>query len=193
MDRKQESGFSLLELLIVLAILSFLATSAFPAFQKLEAKIAHHFQARRLFNDIADAKRIATLHQRAVTLCALPSNALQNTLKHNSQALRCAPSHQASWHDGWMLFFDENSTFSPTKENLIRLSKPFKEGRKARNRSQFMGDRNIQSALNIAPGRAHGKSIGTHLGNGRITLSFNESPTHEIIINVFGYARVIKY
>lgn len=182
MFSKQETGFSLLEVLILLALLSFLLLGAQPLATQIPSKIKHHFLVRALYNDLADAKRLATLEYHPITICA----------RHPTLPLRCAPKNSNNWHTGWLIFYDTEATFTPSKETMIR-ERSIPQAESHHTSSSIIANGNIHSAINLSPGRLYGRGIGTNLANGRFQLCRGGSTTHDIVLNIFGYTRLVTY
>jgi type IV fimbrial biogenesis protein FimT len=87
-------GFTLMELIIVLAISSILMTSAIPAFSQMLARNKQTAKIHLLFAHHRLARSEAIISNQRVTLCK------------SSDSLQCTRNSQ--WHDGWIVFIDAN-------------------------------------------------------------------------------------
>ncbi|WP_349927513.1 GspH/FimT family pseudopilin [Acinetobacter sp. A1-4-2] len=90
---EQKNGFTLVELIVTLAIFAILATIALPYFQDMKAKQEVNATTNKLISTIHLAKSQATLYHTNVVLC--PS---QN--KVNCQT--------SQWTAGLLVFLDSN-------------------------------------------------------------------------------------
>lgn len=87
------SGFTLIELMMALAILGILLGVAGPAFLEAQRNVAISGQANDLHADLALARSEAVKRNQAVMLCA------------SSNQTTCSG---ATWSQGWMIFADAN-------------------------------------------------------------------------------------
>lgn len=92
-----EKGFTLLELLIVLAIVAIFATLAAPAFDNLIVKNRVESQANLFVSSLALARSEALKSSTQTSLCT------------SSNGVSC---NNGSWSDGWIVFIDENGNAS---------------------------------------------------------------------------------
>ncbi len=92
---KQFQGFTLIELIIVLAIGGILFSSALPAFSRLIAKNQQTAQLHTLFHHHQLARSEAIRTNLAVLLCK------------SNDAQHCTP--KSKWSDGWIIFSDTNN------------------------------------------------------------------------------------
>ena len=91
-------GFTLLEALVVLALLSVLLSLAAPSFQGLRHKHQMQSQAEQLQSSLMLARTEALRRQQRVTLCVRESTARAGP--------DCAKA--GSWAQGWVVFVDGN-------------------------------------------------------------------------------------
>jgi type IV fimbrial biogenesis protein FimT len=91
--KHRQSGFTLLEALVVLAVLGVLLGMAIPTFANLQAKQQLQAQAEGLLGSLQLARSEAIRRQQPVTLCPRADEA-------------CDPD--ASWVTGWLVFVDAN-------------------------------------------------------------------------------------
>ncbi|MDX1573001.1 MAG: GspH/FimT family pseudopilin [Methylophaga sp.] len=85
-------GLTLIELLIVIAIVSILAAIAMPSFNDLLRRQAINGQANALFSMLYLARSEAIKRSSVVTICK------------SSDGQNCG----GNWSDGWMMFADQN-------------------------------------------------------------------------------------
>lgn len=113
MHRKQ-SGFTLLELLIALAVISIVLTVAVPSFQSIIEKNS----VTTSINEFAASLRLARTE----------------AVKRGRLVVVCPSSDQAScsgaWNDGWLIFEDTNGngTYSAADDTLIRIHDALSSG-----------------------------------------------------------------
>ena len=88
-------GFSLIELLIVLAIFAILSNHALPSFSKLLNSNRQSTALLQLFSHHQLARSEAIKQNRSIILCKSDNN------------IHCNPS--ASWNDGWIVFVDNDN------------------------------------------------------------------------------------
>ncbi len=93
-------GFTLLEALVVLALLAVLLSLAAPSLQGLRQKHHMQSQAEQLQASLLLARTEALRRQRRVTLCVRASSA--------HAVDECATA--GTWAQGWMVFVDGNDS-----------------------------------------------------------------------------------
>ncbi len=114
MKAKQRSGFTVVELMVVVAIIAVLAAAAAPNMgQFLAAKRAED-AARRIANDLTFARSEAVKRNAPVLLCA------------NVSGTCAAASAAADWAEGWRICHDLNAdgncdTSAPADPNPMRV------------------------------------------------------------------------
>jgi len=94
-DRRRFSGFTLLEALVVLALVAVLASMAAPAMGRLRQQQRMQAQAEALFSSLMLARSEALRQQQRVTVCARAPDD------------RCASA--GPWTQGWMVFVDTDA------------------------------------------------------------------------------------
>ncbi len=92
--RPAAEGFTLLEALVVLALLGILVSLAAPAMSRLQAAHQLQAQAQGFLDSLVLARSEALRRQQRISLCA---QAAEGTCDSNGQ-----------WQQGWLVFVDEN-------------------------------------------------------------------------------------
>lgn len=110
-SHQQLTGFTLVELMVVLTVLCVLLGIGLPAFQRLQESVKIQATVRHLMGDIILTRSEAIKRNRQVIMC--PSSA-------NDPAKReCA----GSFANGWLIFEDDNRNRRlDAGESLIRMS-----------------------------------------------------------------------
>jgi type IV fimbrial biogenesis protein FimT len=107
------SGFTLLEMLFVLAITALLVSLAAPGFQAYSAQARAKNSIHKLSGVLRQARNHAVHHQKSVLVC--PSH----------DGLKC---HAQGWENGLMIFEDNNNNrLAEPSDNLIFFQSPFIE------------------------------------------------------------------
>lgn len=161
-------GFSLLELLLALAIISIVAVLAAPRFGELTARATPTIESERLLASIWAARHAAITQGKPVTIKA----------KSND------------WSTGWIVFVDENhNAIHEPNERILQVAEPIKPG------YQISANSGIGVALSYLP---HGESRrpSGSLQMGTFTLCAGNQteglqPTHAIIISATGRPRTL--
>lgn len=104
-------GFTLVELMVVVAIASILASIAVPSFRQLIADTRATTASNEVLLALHYARSEATKRNMNVVLCA------------SANASSCSGS--TNWHTGWIVFVDENGDGNLTgSELLLRAQGP---------------------------------------------------------------------
>ncbi len=101
----RSSGFTLLELMVVLGLTLALATLALPSWRGLMARWALEAEAQTLLDDLRYARTQAIVRGQAVSICP--------TL----DGLACAG--HGDWGRGWMVFLDAQANRVPGAGKLV--------------------------------------------------------------------------
>jgi prepilin-type N-terminal cleavage/methylation domain-containing protein len=114
-DRRRSSGFTLLEALVVLALVAVLAGMAAPAMGRLRQQHRMQAQAEALFSSLMLARSEALRQQQRVTVCARTPDD------------RCASA--GPWTQGWMVFVDTNANAQrESQERLLQKHEALPSG-----------------------------------------------------------------
>lgn len=92
-DRRMDEGFSLIELLVVMAILSILLAVSLPNFRDMIESNSSNSQAKLFLTTLNLARSEAIKRGSNVAICASDDG---------------ADCDEDSWEEGWIVFFDAN-------------------------------------------------------------------------------------
>ena len=113
--KKVDSGFTLIELMVVIAIVAVLTTLAAPSVQGILAEAGLRDQSESLMSDMRYARSMALKRGVSVTLCA--------SSNPSASVPTCSTSNP-NWATGWISFIDNdtplNNQHSSTDELLRR-------------------------------------------------------------------------
>ncbi|MDR5832064.1 GspH/FimT family pseudopilin [Caballeronia sp. LP006] len=110
MSRFSNSGFTLVELCVVLAVMAVLATFATPSFLSWQARDQIDARARSLFSTLSLARAESLKRGARVTLCRVDAS------RHCLAAGKACDAGIADWSCGWGLFVDKDGALT-----LLRL------------------------------------------------------------------------
>lgn len=130
-------GFSLFELLLVLALVAVLAGVAMPSFGAIAARNRMHTEVNALFHAVHLARKESIMRRRVVSLCA------------SSNGTDCSGSRD--WSNGWILFANHDDDGPPqvdAGEPLLQVHRPLDSVRITANRSSFTLRATWQRATN---------------------------------------------
>ena len=170
---KKEHGFTLLELMITVAIMAILAALAAPSFTKLIADNNLSTQVNSLLADLRFARSEAIKRGLNITLC--PSSTSLNT------AATCSGS---DWRAGWITFIDVDANNSRADtETILRRQEAFTAGASIASNNATP----ISSLRFNADGRIPGG-----MGALNFTAVNSSAPNRLLCISVTGRIRIVE-
>jgi len=132
--RNQSNGYTLIELLITLAVLSVLALNVFPNISSLVAKERTIVLTNKLARTLAYARSEAIIKQVTILTC------------QSDNGTQCQRSE--NWHNGWIMFADKNSNkLRDPDEHLLQVSQASTNGSQA----TFRGGAGIRHYVKYKP------------------------------------------
>ncbi len=102
MNRPSRSGFTLVELCVVLAIMAIVATFATPSFFAWQTRDQIDARARSLFATLSLARAEAVRRGARVTLCRI------DAARHCLASGKACDNGVTDWSCGWALFVDRD-------------------------------------------------------------------------------------
>ena len=164
---KQKNGFTLIELIITIAIVAIITTLALPHFHEIMAKQETIKTSHKLISSIQLAKSHATLQHSNVVIC--PSQ----------DKLNCQINH---WNSGFIVFLDSNKNrqVNASERIILTESTDLKYGN-----LNWRGTLSIPSLTFQA---ANGLPIGSN-GSFYYCSTHQQSP-HKIILSNMGHVRI---
>jgi type IV fimbrial biogenesis protein FimT len=172
-DRSNHSGFTLLELVVVLAVVAVLAGLAAPSMSRLRQEQRMQGQAEALLSSLMLARAEALRHQQRVTVCARAADE------------RCAPA--GPWTPGWIVFVDSNANAQrESQEVLLQTQAALPTGLK------LVGNTTVSRYVSYGP---EGRSLTVSNTFQAGTLSLCQEGADQawdLVINALGKPRLVK-
>lgn len=173
-NRHSTRGFTLLEALVVLALLGILVGMAVPALSDLRARHQLQAQAEGLLNSLVLARSEALRRQQRVSLCARATDA---TCDANGE-----------WQQGWLVFTDPNSNgLRDAGETVIEVHAALPTG------AQMGATQSVKAYFSYG---AEGRSMNTNGAFMAGTWRFCQGTAFEgwqVVSNALGKPRLQKY
>ncbi|WBU42054.1 MULTISPECIES: GspH/FimT family pseudopilin [Marinobacter] len=161
------SGFTLLELLVSLIVLTTLITMAYPSFSGLIQKSKHQSEVRELYQALQFARYTAISHNALVTICPIHENKCTN-----------------NWNEPLGVFLDPLNQKEITNEEFLKKMLP------APKHNKLLA---FPTTKNFFQFRGTGETKGTP---GRIEVTLNarediERSRSKIIVSWSGRPRIV--
>jgi len=173
-NRFSTSGFTLLEALVVMALLGILVSMAVPALSGLRARHQLQAQADGLLNSLVLARSEAMRRQQRVSLCARATDA---TCDANGE-----------WQQGWLVFTDPNNNgLRDAGEAVIEVHAALPTG------VQMGATQSVKAYFSYG---AEGRSMNTNGAFMAGTWRFCQASASEgwqVVSNALGKPRLQKY
>ena len=180
MIRKRIAGFTLLELIVTLALAAIIITVAVPAFQETMRRNRRATQANDLVSALSLARSEAIKRGEMVTIC------------RSSDQTDCTAG--ANWEDGWLVFVDSNTaagdaigTLDDSEEPALRVY----AGLSGDNTLRVNG--NFQNYLSYLPNGLSRGSTALPTGTFRLCDDQGAADARYIEINSTGRVQVRDY
>jgi type IV fimbrial biogenesis protein FimT len=186
--RRRQRGFTIIEIMVVVAIIAILATLAIPSFVGLVANASISRTANGFVSDTRYARGEAMRRGKSVTIC--------RTADATAAAPACSAGNGAAvggWMQGWVVFVDSNGNgvFEVATDIVLRAQEPLTGV------SDFFAV-GVASTAPVATGNgiifdATGRAVGQSgrwLVHATGSLSANNSYTRTLCMNSVGRVRI---
>lgn len=167
--KKRSSGFTITELIVVVAILAVLGGLALPGFRSLIASNRLTTAANEMLAAIMSARSEAIKRGKRVVLCK------------SSDSSTC--SNGLTWNSGWIVFVDDNNDAARANtEQLLRVGQSMTQ-------VTATADANVTNYISFAP---RGSALLTTGGaqSGNITLCISGQSSRQLVLIATGRASV---
>lgn len=169
---KQHSGFTLIELMIVLAVAAIVLTLGVPSFQGIIERNGLAVQVNDFISSLNYARSEAVKRKQNVVVCR--SDTTTNPLNCNTGT---------SYDDGWLIYidFDRDNSFDVGTDEIVWTHDALKQD------MQFYGTGNIANRIAFS---AKGRSVDAITGS--FILCKNNDPTKArvLVVSNTGRARI---
>lgn len=162
---RRAQGVTLIELLTTVAVLAIVSAIAVPAFASLRHDSERAAAVNAFVHAIFFARSESIKRAEIVTLC------------RSRDGATC--DHSAQWHDGWIVFVNEDGAEPPTRdphEEILLVTSAWPTGTITANRTSFSFRPHRQGVVNGTVtfcdprGSAHARAIIiSHTGRPRIS------------------------
>lgn len=164
--RSQDGGFSIVELLVALAIVSIALASGVPLFQKI-------IQAQRL-STVSNALFMAV-------------NLARSEAIHRGRRVDLIPLDNMEWKHGWVVFIDENNNQRPDSHETILHTHAVKMA--DLQITPRFSDSKVQYVAYSGTGRSHGNAGRQVAQSGHWLLELGPYK-RKVVINFLGRPRI---
>jgi type IV fimbrial biogenesis protein FimT len=167
------SGYSMIELLITVVIISILAVIAVPSFQNLMARNRVATQANEFVTDLNLARSEAIKRGQRISICK------------SEDGVTCTTDD--GWDQGWIVFINTGSTIAVADVNDILRVRPALQGG-----STLTGAGEVADYISFVPS-GFSRQINGRTQSGTVTLSSTGTDQEfSILINNAGRVRTEK-
>lgn len=168
------AGFTLVELMIVLAVVSLLLGLGVPAFQRLQESTRIQAQVRQLMSDIILTRSEAIKRNVQVVMCPSPGY------------LGTTPECSGVYAEGWLIFEDANRDRRlDGTEEIIRTANRLPEGLSLTNRA---ATRDASEAIVFRPDGTSGRNRTLMI----CSRTRPDIPSWSVVMNIIGRPRMAR-
>ena len=168
------SGFTLVELIIVLAVVSLLLGLGVPAFQRLQESTRIQSQVRQLMSDIILTRSEAIKRNVQVVMCPSPSY------------LSAIPECSGVYAEGWLIFEDrDRDRRLDAAEEVIRTANRLPEGLTLTNRA---ATRDASELIVFRPDGTSGRNRTLMI----CSRARPDIPSWSVVLNIIGRPRMAR-
>lgn len=175
MNKLNASGFTLIELMITVAIIAIVLTIAVPSFQQVIMNNRMATQANDLLGSMNLARSEAVKRGQRVALC--------KTADPFAATPACTTS--GAWGQGWLIFVDSDNDALSAGEVLLKVHESISP-------STLSGDTNVANYLSYAADGTTRLAASNAFQSGTLTLCPGTSGMtgRSIVVNAAGRARI---
>ena len=129
---------------------------------------------------------LANKERRNLSICPLKQQEEDSSFLYHS-TYTCGSTHN-EWAQGWIIFYDDFSTFTPTESSVVRITELTKKPRAL----TIFPDRHLQAGFIVKPLRRIGTTHSHRLPNGKIAFCAKGQQKQQLVINIFSHSRLEK-